>query len=183
MSRGVAIACAIAAGFGCAPGAGGAAAAGGGCAQAGSTVGDATLRETDHSVLCLVNRERATRGLAPLRGSRTLTRSARSHSRDMVARRYFSHVSPNGASVRQRLVRAGYLRNGRQVAAVGETITWTPAGPAATPADLVRSFMRSAGHRAIVLDRGYRDIGIGLAHGAPVAGASGATLTLTFGRR
>ena len=99
----------------------------------------------------------------------------------MVARSYFSHVSPNGMDVRQRIVRTGYLYH-RPGARLGETIAWRPAGDA-TPAQLVSSFMDSASHRAMLLDRSFRQIGVGLALGAPVAGMGGATLTLTFGRR
>lgn len=186
MSRGFAVAGAIAAVVvGCALSTGGASAADRGCTRASVPAAAATLAQPDRSVLCLVNRERRARGLAALRASRTLARAARSHSRDMVARDYFSHVSRGGTGIRQRLVGSGYLRNGRQVATVGETITWAPPGPAAAPAPLVRSFMNSSGHRAVLLSRGYREIGIGLVQGAPVArpGAGSVTLTITFGRR
>lgn len=141
-----------------------------------------TLKQASDSVLCLVNSERAGRGLAPLRPSRQLDRSAGAHSRDMVARQYFSHLSPAGTNARQRALRAGYVRK-RRVAKVGETIAWGTEG-LGTPAELVRSFMSSAGHRRALLDRRYRDIGVGLALGAPISGlGDGATLTLTLGRR
>jgi uncharacterized protein YkwD len=43
--------------------------------------------------------------------------------------------------------------------------------------------MSSAAHRSMLLDGSFREIGVGLALGAPVANMGGATLTLTFGRR
>lgn len=157
-------------------------AAAGGCARAASVADEPALQLGSDSVLCLVNSERARRGLAPLRPSPPLTRSARRHSRDMVARRYFSHVSPGGLNARQRVVRAGYLRK-RRAARVGETIVWgTP--DKSSPADLVRSLMTSRGHRRVLLDARYRDAGVGFALGAPLRGIDGgATLTLAFGRR
>jgi uncharacterized protein YkwD len=43
-------------------------------------------------------------------------------------------------------------------------------------------WMKSPGHRANVLRRGYREIGAGLAQGTP-RGGSGATFAHEFGRR
>jgi len=165
----------------CALGAGTAAAAGDGCARAAAVADDATLRLASDSVLCVVNSARAMHGVRPLRASRLLHRSAQRHSRDMVARRFFSHVSPNGMNARQRIVRTGYLRR-RPGGKIGETIGWG-SDRQATPAELVSSFMNSAAHRPLLLDRRFREIGVGLALGAPVAGMDGATLTLDFGRR
>lgn len=162
-------------------GAGAARADGDGCARAATIAYSTTLHLASDSVLCLVNSERVMRGLRPLRASRLLHRAAQRHSDDMVARSYFSHVSPNGMNVRQRVRRTGYLRR-RSGGTVGETIGWG-ANRQATPAGLVGSFMSSAAHRPLLLDRRFREIGVGLALGAPVAGARGATLTLDFGRR
>jgi uncharacterized protein YkwD len=181
MLRAYAIAGAVALVACCALGAG-TAAAGDGCARAATVADDdATLHLASNSVLCVVNSERARHGVRPLRASRLLDRAAQRHSGDMVARRYFSHVSPNGKNVRQRVVRTGYLRH-RPGGRIGETIAWG-ADRQATPADLVGSFMNSPAHRPLLLDRRFREIGVGLALGAPVAGMDGATLTLNFGRR
>lgn len=182
MLRETAIATAIALFVCCTTASGAATAADSRCGQATTMTAPPTLKQASRSILCLVNGERASRGLAPLRPSRRLRRSARSHSRDMVARQYFSHVSPGGADARRRILRAGYLRT-RPYAKLGETIAWGPEGGGA-PAELVRSFMRSHGHRRTLLDPEYRDIGVGLVRGVPVAGmADGVTLTLDFGGR
>jgi uncharacterized protein YkwD len=183
MSCRMAIANAIAVVMGCALGAGPAVAADGGCARAAAVADDATLMQAVDSVLCLVNEERAERGLPPVRASRLLRRSAQAHSRDMVARRYFSHVTPGGKGVRRRVVHSGYARK-RRAFKVGETIAWG-TNQLGTPAQLVSSFMSSPAHRDILLDGSFRDVGIGLVLDAPVAGApgAGATLTLDFGRR
>jgi len=181
MLRAHAIAGTVALVAGCALGSGTAAAAGDGCARAAAVADDATLRLASDSVLCVVNSERAMQGVRPLRASRLLNRSAQRHSLDMVARRYFSHVSPNGMNARQRIVRTGYLRH-RPGGKIGETIGWG-SDKQATPGELVGSLMNSVAHRPLLLDRRFREIGVGLALGAPVAGMDGATLTLDFGRR
>jgi uncharacterized protein YkwD len=154
-----------------------------GCARAGAVVGeDVTPTRASVSVLCLVNNERRRRGLRGVRASRPLTRSAKAHSVDMVRRRYFAHVAPSGGTVRDRVLRSGYVRK-RQPSKVGETIAWG-TDYLATPAQLVRSFMQSPGHRQVLLDRAYRDVGVGLVRGAPApAPGAGATLTLDFGHR
>lgn len=152
------------------------------CAQAASTADATTLGQASDAVLCLVNRERARRGRAPLRASLLLDRSARRHSRDMVVRQYFSHVTPSGLNARQRISRSGYVRR-RRSCKVAEAIAWGTEDES-SPAALVRTFMNSRGHRRILLDRRYRDIGVGLVLGAPISDMGrGATLTLDLGRR
>jgi uncharacterized protein YkwD len=56
-------------------------------------------------------------------------------------------------------------------------------GSRATPAGAVRLWMRSAGHRANLLDASFRDTGIGVAVGVPalVGTSRGATYTEDFG--
>jgi len=183
MSRGIVIAGAIAVLNCCALGAGSAGADDGACAGAEDVADDATVEQAVAAVLCLVNGERAQHGLGPVRASGALTRSAQAHSLDMVQRGYFSHVTPGGENPRQRVVQSGYARK-RGARTVGETIAWGSGGRG-TPAELVRSFMGSAPHRRIVLDRRFRDVGIGLVAAAPVASVAGdcATLTIDFGRR
>jgi uncharacterized protein YkwD len=183
MSRGIVIAGAIAVLNCCGLGAGNAGADDGACAAAGDIADDATVEQAVDAVLCLVNGERAQHGLRPVRASSALTRSAQAHSRDMVQRGYFSHVTPSGENARQRVVQSGYARK-RGARKVGETIAWG-SGERGTPAELVRLFMTSAPHRGIVLDPRFRDVGIGLVPAAPVAtaAAAGVTLTIDFGRR
>jgi len=151
------------------------------CAGAGSVaVDEATREHAIEAVLCLVNRERTTRGVAAVRASKLLRSAAVGHSAAMVSRKFFSHSSRNGDSAKRRATRMGYGRN----ALVGETIAWG-SGPFATPAQLLSAFLASTGHRQIMLDRRYRDVGVGIALGSPRLGVPGAatTVTLDFGHR
>ncbi|MEY2442458.1 MAG: hypothetical protein QOJ46_1884 [bacterium] len=159
------------------------AAAPAGCAAATVIPANPTMRQAAaDAVLCLINAERTQRGLAPVLRSSLLGKAANHHASDMVRRKYFSHVSPNGEDLHKRVARTGYLRGARRPA-LGETLAWG-SDLYASPAQLVDDLMHSAEHKAIIVDRRYRDIGVGLALGAPMDGmGSGSTLSLNFGRR
>ena len=126
----------------------------------------------------LVNAARALHGAPALRPDRRLARAARHHSRDMVARRYFEHVSPGGANLRDRVARTGWLR-GRNRWRLAENLGWG-SGSLATPDAIVDAWLNSPGHRRILLDRGLRVVGIGIEPGTP-QGSPGATYTADFG--
>jgi uncharacterized protein YkwD len=115
---------------------------------------------------CLVNRERLRRGERPLIADARLTKAARAHSRDMIVRHYFDHVSPDGQTPLKRIEESGFLPPGHGYA-LGENIAWG-TGTLATPRQIVRSWMHSPGHRANILDRRFRYTGMGVAAGVPV---------------
>jgi len=145
------------------------------CAGASAAAAAQGISRHRAAVLCLVNAERARRGLPPLRASRLLTTAAQRHSRDMVLRGFFAHDSPSGATVRDRVARTGYL-HGRW--SLGENIGWMTAPSAA---GIVQAWMDSPGHRANVVKRAYREIGIGVVTGVPTDRSAGATYTADFG--
>jgi uncharacterized protein YkwD len=100
----------------------------------------------------------------------------------MVREQFFSHDTPDGGTLLARIQPTGYLPNtGDWV--VGENLAWGN-GPLATPQAIVAGWMNSPGHRANILAADYRDIGIGLAVGSPLATNSGGTTYVTdFGQR
>jgi uncharacterized protein YkwD len=134
----------------------------------------ATIRTT----LCLLNKERASRGLSKLRADSRLRRAADGHAGEMVAKHYFDHNSKSGATFVTRIKRTGWTRS-RRSWTVGENIGYG-SGSYATPRAMVRGWMNSSGHRANILRRQFRMIGIGVANGAPTGG-SGATYATDFG--
>jgi len=129
------------------------------------------------AVVCEVNRARTDRGLEPVVRDRRLHRAAAAHARDMVAREYFSHVTPEGEGLSDRLRQAGYI-SGRVPWHVGETLAWGRRRMA-TPAAIVEAWMRSPSHRRIILGR-YDEIGVGVADGDPFGGP-GATYAADLG--
>ena len=73
--------------------------------------GSISLNVKEKRVLVLHNVARTDHGLKPLCADLGLTRAARSHSREMIEKDYFSHSSYNGESVSERLRRFGYHRS------------------------------------------------------------------------
>jgi uncharacterized protein YkwD len=152
------------------------------CTGANAMPTQANHHAIARATLCLINAERHSRGLRPLRSSGALAVAARTHSRDMVRRRYFAHTAPGGSRVVQRIRRSGYLRSAKRWR-LGENLGWGSGGEA-TPRAMVRAWMNSPPHRVAILTASYRDAGIGLASGLPLAAAgSGATYTVDFGAR
>lgn len=149
------------------------------CAPArGALRSSRSVIRTRRRLLCLMNRARARFGLPPLRANRCLNRVAARHAHDMVHRRYFAHVTPNGWSPGARARASGYVpRSGRWI--VGENIAWGVAA-AARPNWVVRQWMHSPGHRHNILSRRFRDAGIGVARGTPFRGFRGFRLRATF---
>jgi uncharacterized protein YkwD len=141
-------------------------------------VDEPTRRQATSAVICLVNLLRARYDMRPVRTSYALTETALQHSDDMVRRTYFSHDAPS-EPFSVRMSRTGYARAHRRCT-LSEAMAW---GTNATARVLVRMLRRSPEHRAILLDPAQRDMGTGLALGAPASDVSTAssTLVLTFG--
>ena len=131
------------------------------------------LAKVRSAVRCLVNRERTRRGLAALRASAPLAKAAQRHSVRMVRGRFFEHDGPDGTP-RSRVRAAGY--DGRRI---GENIAWG-SGSYSTAGATVSNWMHSPPHRGNILDRHFKDTGVGVAVGSP-EGGPGATYTQTFG--
>jgi uncharacterized protein YkwD len=154
----------------------------GACAAASASPSQATDREIVRATLCLLNDARAQRGMRALRLNRRLSGAADNHSQDMVRKNYFAHNSLSGASFVDRIRRSGYLRGARSWS-VAENLAWG-TGSRATPTQILRAWMESPGHKANILDRRYREVGIGIADGAPgQSGRGAATYTTDFGVR
>jgi uncharacterized protein YkwD len=141
-----------------------------------------SLPDVRAALLCAVDAERAARGLPAVQESQQLSRAAQGHAADMVTRRFFAHVTPGGSTLGDRVGATGYMR-GRRDWELGEAIAWAEQ-PLDTPATLVRAWLASPPHRAILLDRRFREVGIGVAPGLTDGSArAGATAVLDFGFR
>jgi uncharacterized protein YkwD len=152
------------------------------CQAASATPAQTGKRAIVRATLCTINAERGRSGLAPLRLNRRLSSAAAAHAGDMDARNYFSHDSLEGGSFVDRIRRAGYLSGARSWT-VGENLAWGARGRAA-PQMITQAWMNSPGHRANILNSSFREIGIGVAYGAPVAmGGPAATYATEFGTR
>ena len=118
------------------------------------------LNRHEQQILKYVNQERATAGLGKLKVSAKLVDAARAHSTDMGANQYFEHDSLDGTPWSERLEAHGYKRDGYRVWKIGENIAWG-AGLYSSPALIVDQWMHSAPHRAVILNKDFREIGLG----------------------
>jgi uncharacterized protein YkwD len=97
----------------------------------------------------------------------------------MVKDDFFEHTTPEGVTMVDRILRAKYVRED-QGWALGENLAWG-TGSYGTPRGAVEAWMDSPGHRANILKRSFRDMGVGVVLGVPVSDAAGATYTVDFG--
>ena len=122
--------------------------------------------DLERQMLEMVNAERRAAGLPPVKPDQQLTQLARAHSRDMFARGYFSHVSPDGRDLGNRMQQAklGYLSAGENLA-LAPTLYTAHTG-----------LMHSPGHRANILRPQFGRLGIGVLDG----GTHGLMVTQDF---
>jgi uncharacterized protein YkwD len=139
------------------------------------------LGKIRRAIVCLHNQIRARHHLPLLKANHKLLKAAKSHSWSMVHKRYFDHTDPSGATFVNRILHAGYVRP-NQGWALGENIAWG-TGSLATPAGVMNAWMHSPHHRANILDKAYREVGVGIKRGIPSTGHGGATFTVDFGAR
>ena len=114
------------------------------------------LKQVREQVRELVNEERRKLRLRPLMGHPVLDRVAQNYAQDMFERGFYGHTSPEGESVRDRVVRIGY-----KPARVAENL----GSGQTTVEQVMEGWMASPGHRANILHRRLREIGTGVAIG------------------
>jgi uncharacterized protein YkwD len=115
----------------------------------------AVREDLETKMLQLVNEERAKQGLSPLAADPELTEVARAHSRDMFARGYFAHITPEGKSPFDRMNEANvkYTTAGENLA-LAHSLSIAHNG-----------LMNSPGHRANILNPQFGRVGIGILDG------------------
>ena len=112
---------------------------------------------TADQVLELINLERAKESLQPVAMSETLTKIAADYACHMVDGAFFGHRDPvTGHGPAERAVAGKY-----RFFAIGENLA---AGPD-TAAEVMKLWMESESHRAVILDPSWREVGIALRSG------------------
>ena len=150
------------------------------CANADKHPSQATVKQLRVATVCLLNAERRKHGRARLRANNGLALAGQRHARDMVRKHYFAHDSRSGGDFKDRIVRTGYTHG--SAAILGENLAWG-SHDLASPRAIVRSWMKSPGHRANILQPKFRHIGIGVVRAAPMSANNAATYAAEFGRR
>jgi uncharacterized protein YkwD len=126
------------------------------------------------SLLDAMNRERATRGLNPLRLNERLTLAATDRMRDMFEKHYFNHTSPDGIDPFSWLDKRGY-----DYAEAGENLSVGYA----TAADIVDGWMKSPAHRVNVLNKHFNEAGVAIMAASPTRKRMGPTVVALYGTR
>lgn len=126
--------------------------------QLNFTVSDPAVRgDLEDKMLVLLNEERKKDGLKPLKADPELVPVARAHSRDMFARGYFSHITPEGKAPSDRIreAKVPFITAGENLA-LAQTLVIAHTG-----------LMSSPGHRANILHPAFGRVGIGILDGGP----------------
>lgn len=89
--------------------------------------------------------------VGPLSWSDQLAASALAHAKDMAARGYFAHITPEGGRPEERMAKAGW-----HTMPVGENI----AAGQSSPSEVVQGWIDSPGHCKNLLNGSYKHIGI-----------------------
>ena len=124
-------------------------------------------KELERRIFQLTNDARRKNHLPALDPDNGLTRKAREKSDDMLTKKYFSHTSPEGKTIKDRMheEKPAVFRT---ISRVGENIymgaRFDYTGDIKTQARLiVDGWMTSPGHRRNILDPTYTHLGVGVA--------------------
>ena len=112
------------------------------------------VKTLEQQVIDIVNRNRVSAGLAPLKANWELCRVARYKSQDMINKGYFGHQSPTYGSPFTMMQSFGI-----RFSAAGENIAYGQR----TPQEVMNGWMNSSGHRANIMSSVYNQIGVGVA--------------------
>jgi uncharacterized protein YkwD len=130
----------------------------------------------ERAIVRAINRQRSKHGLSNLKSSRRLARAADFHSWEMLDADYFAHESRDGGPFAERVRRYANHR------ALGETLAMLGGcGPKAARR-VVRMWMNSPGHRAILLSSSFKRVGLGRRSG-DLGGSRACLVTADFGSR
>jgi uncharacterized protein YkwD len=134
------------------------------------------VKKVNVALLCVINEQRKLYKLKPFKISKKLTKSAAAHTKAMISGKFFAHQGPREPALRDRLRKAKYRGSGAENIGAG-------AGRLGTPLSMVNGWMHSTLHRANLLNKKWKYVGIGFLPQFPIKGGSPpvATYTLNFG--
>jgi uncharacterized protein YkwD len=120
-----------------------------------------TLSPLEQVTVDAINRERESRGLAPLVVDSVLMELARGHAQDMIDRNYFSHTTPEGKTYKMRLKEKGIVLNW-----TGENFYATTSPESQVVQVTMEWLMGDPPHAKNVLNVNYRKVGVGVVKNA-----------------
>jgi uncharacterized protein YkwD len=142
-----------------------------------------TTGQARDAILCFINKARDNAGLRALDRDKKLQKAAQRHNEHMDGTGCFDHACGGESDLGARLENVGYLVGGLTQWAYGENIAWGLLEQG-TPRSIFGAWMNSSGHRANILNRSFREIGVGFSAGTPGGdGDPGGIFTTDFGLR
>jgi uncharacterized protein YkwD len=125
--------------------------------------GTVHLQDVEERVWRLTNEIRQKQGFSPLSREQTLSGIAQAYCDDMLLRRFFSHINPEGLAAKDRVIPF----YSRPIYQLGENI-WmgsnlSPANSEALARSMMKSWMSSPGHRDNILCADFTHLGVGVA--------------------
>ena len=150
------------------------------CAAASTPAFKLKGKAARKATLCVVNVERAKRGLHRFRFDGKQQKAATGHNRVMLKKNCFSHQCSGERDLVGRMDAAGYLPC-NCAWSVGENIAWG-GGSTSSPRSIVDAWMGSSAHRINMLNSNFEEVGIAIHRGTPEGGGGdSATYTMDFG--
>lgn len=108
-----------------------------------------------YRVLQIMNEVRAEHGAPPLEVNLRLIRAAQGHAQEVASGEASGHLGATRSTPSQRIRAAGYAYR-----AYGENV----AEYTNSPDSVVEAWVASEGHRKVLVDPIYREVGIGIGH-------------------
>jgi uncharacterized protein YkwD len=140
--------------------------------------------QLERLVAAEINVVRRRFGRPRLQLSTQLIRAGEAHARDLALAGYFSHSWSDGTPY-TRWIKRYYPASGRRSWTAGENLGWSTTDVSAQRA--VEMWLDSPQHRRVLLDRSWRQIGLGIVRaddaGRPFGGQSVVLLAAEFGTR
>jgi uncharacterized protein YkwD len=140
--------------------------------------GQISLEAKEYETFLKHNSIRRDRNLPTFCVDPKLTEAAEVHSQDMIDRDYFSHdTKGKREDFAKRIKSYGY-----DYRTAGENIAWG-TGSLGSTSNIVRNWMKSTGHRKNILNKNFREIGIGVVDGEYRGYGNAAMYTVDFGTK
>ncbi len=128
---------------------------------------------TPDNIARAVNQERTQRSLVALNYNTKLAAAADYKANDMINRKYFSHVDPDGNYIWNKIISEGYT----PYTVLGENL----AIDFPNTEGLMAAWIDSPTHRANILNADFRDQGLGVAFGNSAENQYSVAVANTFG--
>jgi len=141
------------------------------CPGADLRPGPADAATVGAATVCLINQARSSHQLRALRANGYLQTVATSQVRQMVRWNYFADTPPIGRGAGRRIAASRYAAHAARLS-TGQNIGWG-TGAETTPASMVRAWMASPAHRALILSGAFHDVGVAISTRLPAMLAQG----------